>query len=71
MQTMELEEGVRCGVGITPWFARSFVGGATQAIGVALQRPIVRDQFASCKCVAPPRRGRLLRRGLQQLGLWS
>ena len=45
LQTMALEEGVRCEAGITPWFARSFVDGATQAIGVALQRSIVRDQL--------------------------
>jgi hypothetical protein len=42
---MALEEGVHCEAGITPWFARSFVDGATQAIGVALQRSIVRDQL--------------------------
>ena len=42
---MALEEGVRCEAGVTPWFARSFVDGATQAIGVALQRSIVRDQL--------------------------
>jgi hypothetical protein len=45
LQTMALEEGVRSEAGITPWFARSFVDGATQAIGVALQRSIVRDQL--------------------------
>jgi hypothetical protein len=45
LQTIVLEEGVRCEAGITPWFARSFVDGATQAIGVALQRSIVRDQL--------------------------
>ena len=42
---MALEEGVRCEAGTTPWFARSFVDGATQAIGVALQRSIVRGQL--------------------------
>ena len=45
LQTMALEEGVRCEAGVTPRFARSFVDGATQAVGVALQRPIVRDQL--------------------------
>jgi hypothetical protein len=45
LQTVALEEGVRCEAAITPWFARSFVDGATQAIGVALQRSIVRDQL--------------------------
>ena len=52
---MALEEGVHCEAGITPWFARSFVDGATQAIGVALQRSIVRDQLrrAQVMCGAP------------------
>ena len=48
LQTMAVEEGVRCEAGTTPWFARSFVDGATQArrlIGVALQRSTVRDQL--------------------------
>ena len=55
LQTMALEEGVRSEAGITPWFARSFVDGATQAIGVALQRSIVRDQLrrAQVMCGAP------------------
>ena len=59
LQTMALEEGVRCEAGITPWFARSFVDGATQAISVALQRSICARPIASCACAALPR-GRLL-----------
>jgi hypothetical protein len=45
LQTRALEEGVSCEAGITPWLPPPVVGGATQAVGVAFERPVVRDQL--------------------------
>ena len=49
LQTMALEEGVHCEAGITPWFARSFVGDWCRVATPHCARPICVVQM----CGAP------------------
>ena len=53
LQTMALEEGVRCEAGITPWFARSFVDGATWRLALHCNAPLCATNCVVRMCGAP------------------